>query len=180
MDVDPPQRDTAGVRHVARLSHPDADRDATPVELDARLDNVLFDVWLVSRATTALLDNAIRASGLDSDEFAVYSVLASTEHMTPTELARWMSAPPTTVSSYVKRFEGRGHVAKTPNPDDGRSYRLSLTPAGRRAHRAAGALFLPVLADVADRIGDEASETHRRLRELHRNVEAVAYARSPA
>lgn len=151
-------------------------RDRT-IELDARLDNVLFDIWLVSRATTALLDDAIRESGLDSDEFAVYSVLASTEHMTPTELARWMSAPPTTVSSYVKRFEQRGHVAKTPNPDDGRSYRLSLTPAGRRAHRAAGVLFLPVLADVAARIGATAPETHRRLRDLHRSIEATANSR---
>jgi DNA-binding MarR family transcriptional regulator len=143
-------------------------------ELDPRLDNVLFDVWLVSRATTALLDEALRTSGLDSDEFAIYSVLASKEHMTPTELARWMSAPPTTVSSYVKRFEQRGHVAKTPNPDDGRSYRLSLTPAGRRAHRAAGALFLPVLDTVVDRIGSSASDTHRRLRDLHGGVEAIA------
>ena len=147
------------------------------LELDERLDNVLFDVWLVSRATTALLDEALRGSGLDSDEFAVYSVLASTEHMTPTELARWMSAPPTTVSSYVKRFEQRGHIVRTPNPDDGRSYRLSLTPAGRRAHRDAGALFLPVLDTVRDRIGDAASDTHLRLRDLHRHVEAIARVR---
>ena len=107
-------------------------------ELGPRLDNVLFDVWLVSRATTALLDEVVRPSGLDSDEFAIYSVLASGEGMTPTELAHWMSAPATTVSSYVKRFEGRGHVERTPNPDDGRSYRLRLTASGRRAHRAAG------------------------------------------
>jgi DNA-binding MarR family transcriptional regulator len=159
---------------------PTSDKTATSTELDAGLDNVLFDVWLVSRATTALLDDVIRGSGLDSDEFAIYSVLASTDHMTPTELARWMSAPPTTVSSYVKRFEQRGHVTKTPNPDDGRSYRINLTPAGRRAHRTAGALFLPVLADVADRVGDKASETHRRLRDLHRSVETIAHTRPPA
>src|SRR5918993_4711862 len=140
---------------------PSAADAADSAELDPRLDNVLFDVWLVSRATTALLDEALRGSGLDSDEFAIYSVLASTEHMTPTELARWMSAPPTTVSSYVKRLEQRDHIVKTPNPDDGRSYRLSLTPAGRSAHRIAGALFLPILDTVRDRIGDEASDTHR-------------------
>ena len=158
---------------------PTTTEDPASTELDPRLDNVLFDVWLVSRATTALLDNAIRDSGLDSDEFAVYSVLASNEHMTPTELARWMSAPPTTVSSYVKRFEERGHVLRAPNPDDGRSYRLRLTPAGRRAHRAAGARFLPVLADVVDRIGDEAPEMHRRLRGLHRTIDEIAHGRPP-
>jgi DNA-binding MarR family transcriptional regulator len=142
-------------------------------ELGPRLDNVLFDVWLVSRATTALLDEVVRPSGLDSDEFAIYSVLASGEGMTPTELAHWMSAPATTVSSYVKRFEGRGHVERTPNPDDGRSYRLRLTASGRRAHRAAGQLFLPVLHRVVELIGPQATDAHRRLRALHRAVDTL-------
>jgi DNA-binding MarR family transcriptional regulator len=141
-------------------------------ELDARLDNVLFDVWLVSRATTALLDEVLRPSGLDSDEFAIYSVLASSEGMTPTELAHWMSAPATTVSSYVKRFEGRGHVERTANPDDGRSYHLRLTADGRRAHRAAGQLFLPVLHRVVELVGPQATDAHRRLRALHRAIGA--------
>ena len=142
-------------------------------ELDGRLDNVLFDVWLVSRATTALLDDVLRPSGLDSDEFAIYSVLGSSEGMTPTELAHWMSAPSTTVSSYVKRFEARGHVERTPNPDDGRSYHLRLTATGRRAHRAAGQLFLPVLHRVVELIGSQAPDAHRRLRALHRAVDTL-------
>ncbi|MGI9615707.1 MAG: hypothetical protein ACR2QO_22535 [Acidimicrobiales bacterium] len=57
------------------------------------LGNVLFDVWLVSRAVHALVDDAIRSAELDADEYAVYSVLASGDPMTPTELARWMAAP---------------------------------------------------------------------------------------
>ena len=145
-----------------------------PPTLDPRLDNVLFDVWLLSRATTALLDERLSASGLDSDEFAIYSVLRSTEGMTPTELAHWMAAPTTTVSSYVKRFEARGHVERTPNPDDGRSYRLRLTSAGRRAHAKTADHFLPVLSKVNAAIGAQAPATHRRLRALHSAVAAVA------
>lgn len=110
--------------------------------------NVLFDVWLVSRATFGLLDSALASSGLTADEFAIYSVLISTDAMTPSELARWMSAPPTSVSSYIKRFESRGHVTRVAHPGDGRSYRLQLTAAGRAAHGAAGKLFQPVLDRV--------------------------------
>lgn len=110
--------------------------------------NLLFDVWLVSRATTGLLDAALAPTGLDADEFGVYSVLAAVDHITPTELARWMAAPPTTVSSYVKRFEARGHVARDPNPEDRRSYRLRLTPKGRAVHAEAGKRFLPLLREV--------------------------------
>jgi DNA-binding MarR family transcriptional regulator len=112
---------------------------------------VLFDVWLDSRATHALIDDAVHASGLDADEFAIYSVLASTDEMTPTDLARWMSAPATTVSSYVRR---------DPNPDDGRSYRVALTVAGRRVHAEAGELFGPVLDEITRRLGDDVLETH--------------------
>ena len=142
--------------------------------LDQRLDNVLFDVWLLSRATTALLDDRLAGSGLDADEFAIYSVLRSSEGMTPTELAHWMAAPTTTVSSYVKRFEARGHVERTPNPDDGRSYRLRLTGAGQRAHGKAADHFLPILAKVNEAIGAQATATHRRLRALHDAVTNVA------
>jgi DNA-binding MarR family transcriptional regulator len=134
-------------------------------------ENVLFDVWLVSRATTAAIDEVIRESGLDADEFAVYSVLATRDGMTPTELARWMCAPPTTVSSYVKRFEGRGHAERVVNLDDRRSYRVCLTPAGRRAHRHAGQLFAPFLAAVDRRLGSDVALTHRQLRSLHTAVE---------
>ncbi len=89
---------------------------------------LLLDVWLVSRSTHGLLDEALAPAGLTADEFAVYSMLrGSEEGSTPSELAGWMAAPPTTVSSYVKRFEGRGHVERVPNPDDRRSYRLRLT-----------------------------------------------------
>lgn len=141
-------------------------RDRT-VDVPGGLSNVLFDVWLVSRATTALLDEALRPCGLDADEFAVYSVLSSGDGMTPSDLAQWMSAPATTVSSYVKRFEARGHVRRAPHPDDGRSYLVQLTDAGRRVHREAGEHFTPLLEEVNRAGATDMYETSRRLRDLH-------------
>jgi DNA-binding MarR family transcriptional regulator len=123
--------------------------------IDERLDNVLFNVWLVSRATTGLLDQVLRPAGLDGDEFALYSLLLADDGATPGDLARWMTAPPTTVSSYVKRLERRGHASREHHPDDGRSYRLRLTTAGRRAHAEAAALFLPTLDAVREGLGKQ-------------------------
>lgn len=145
--------------------------------LDPGLGNILFDVWLVSRATTALVDEAIRTSGLDADEFAIYSLLAPSDEITPTDLARWMSAPTTTVSSYIKRFEKRGHVKRVRNPEDGRSHRLRLTAAGRRAHQKAGELFLPILAEVSRDVGAKTDDTHERLLGLHSAIDRVADTR---
>ncbi len=145
-------------------------------KVDPGLTNVLFDTWLVSRAVHALIDDAIRPSGLDADEFAIYSVLASGSSITPSDVASWMAAPPTTVSSYIKRFERRGHVRRIPNPEDRRSYRLELTAAGRETHLAAGALFRPALDRVDEALQDGAGETQDRLLQLRRVVDVL---RSP-
>jgi DNA-binding MarR family transcriptional regulator len=137
------------------------------------LDNVLFEVWLVSRATTALLDERLRDTPLNADEFAIYSVLSSKDAMTPGELAAWMSAPATTVSSYVKRFEQRGHVERETNPADKRSYRIRLTARGRAAHAAAADVFLPALRSVETALGPRAATVARALRALRAALEDV-------
>jgi DNA-binding MarR family transcriptional regulator len=125
--------------------------------------DVTFMVWLTSRATADLLDAALAPAGLDGDEFAIYSVLTAAPAITPTELARWMAAPPTTVSSYVKRFEARGHVEREPNPADRRSYLIKLTPEGRRTHRAAVKLFTPLRTRVAAGLGGQEPQVRDAL-----------------
>ena len=141
--------------------------------LDPGLGNVLFSTWLTSRAVHSLIDDVIKPTGLDADEFAIYSVLARGEGMTPSELARWMSAPATTVSSYVKRFEKRGHVDRVPSVEDRRSYRLTLTAEGRAAHHEAGELFQPTLAEVEEALGQNEPDVHLQLLELRRVVDAI-------
>jgi DNA-binding MarR family transcriptional regulator len=142
-------------------------------ELHPGLDNVLFGVWLVSRSTTNLLDSVLRPSGLDADEFAVYSLLMSAEAVTPSSLARWMAAPPTTVSSYVKRMEARGHVERVMDAHDRRSYALRLTRAGRQAHNDGGALFLPVLRALSDALGTDEAKAHQALKSVRRAVDHI-------
>ena len=140
---------------------------------DTEGTNVLFDIWLVSRATTGVLDAVLAPTGLSADEFGIYSVLTTADSLTPSELARWMSAPLTTMSSYVKRLEGRGHLKRERNPDDGRSYVLTLTPAGRRAHRAAGARFIPVLEQIVTQLGTREPSVRQALATLHRSLRAT-------
>ena len=140
---------------------------------------LLLDVWLVSRATHGLLDEALAPAGLTADEFAVYSMLRGSEDgSTPSELAGWMAAPPTTVSSYVKRFEARGHVERVPNPDDRRSYRLRLTDEGRAAHLAAAQRFAPVLEQVLTALGAAGADEDRVADGLAALLAALTIART--
>ena len=138
----------------------------TAGEIDEQAVDVLFLVWLTARATADLLDAVLEPTGLTGDEYAIYSVLAAGSSITPTELAQWMAAPLTTVSSYVKRLQGRGHVTREPDPADRRSYQIRLTASGRRTHQAAAALFAPVRAHVTDALGAGNAGVHRNLRNL--------------
>jgi DNA-binding MarR family transcriptional regulator len=141
-------------------------------EIRAEGVDVLFLVWLISRAATDLIDSALSGTELTADEFAVYSILRAAGAITPTDLARWMAAAPTTVSSYVKRFEARGHVSRAPHPEDGRSYRITLTAAGRRAYRDAATRFRPVLSRVESTLTDGAA-TREALLQLRTSLDHV-------
>ncbi len=138
--------------------------------------NVLFDTWLTARSTVALLDAALAGTGLDAEDFAVYSLLLKAGETSPGELARWMSAPATTVSSYVKRMTARGHIRRVPHPEDGRSYRIALTAAGQRAFNSAGQRFLPALAAVEAALTVPAADVQRAMAALRAAVDAAGSA----
>jgi DNA-binding MarR family transcriptional regulator len=52
-----------------------------------------------------------------------------------TEIASSLGLALTTASDSVRRLEARGHVRRTPNPDDGRSFLFELTARGDREWR---------------------------------------------
>lgn len=97
---------------------------------DRRRISLLFQIFRTSELNAKLVSRALAPTGVRGDDFAVYSYLFYGP-MNLTELADGTGMPLTTVSGYIKRFEVRGHVLREPNPDDGRSQLLSLTPSGR-------------------------------------------------
>jgi DNA-binding MarR family transcriptional regulator len=133
----------------------------------------LFALWLVGRSTVAAIEARIAGTGLAPDEFAVYCVLDIAGPLTPSALGSWMAAPPTTVSAFVKRLERRGHVARRPNPDDGRSHLLELTGEGRRARDAASAAFAPLRDRVQGELGASTASLTGELLALRRILDAA-------
>ena len=99
--------------------------------------NLLFPLFVTGQLSAALLGKAIKASKLTPSEFAVLSIIAVFEPIVPTELAQRAGMPATTLSDYIARFTARRLVKRSPNPDDGRSYLLSLTAGGRRRNSLA-------------------------------------------
>ncbi len=76
--------------------------------------------------------------------------------------------PPTTVSAAVRRLQGRGHAELRPNPADGRSRLVALTPAGEKAHAEAADVFFAATRPLAAAIGADEARQRASLQRLDR------------
>ncbi len=72
---------------------------------------------------------------------------------TPLELARAFQVPKTSMTNTLAGLERRGLVETRPNPEDGRSKRVWLTPPGRAFRDEAIAALGPDLAAIDAALG---------------------------
>ncbi len=102
-----------------------------------------WTLWTLNlRVMTSLMADVaprIRALRLEMKEFLLLSKLD--EHPNPAELARALVTPKPSVTFMVKRMEALGYLRRELQSDDLRRFRLTLTPAGRRAMESAREIF---------------------------------------
>jgi DNA-binding MarR family transcriptional regulator len=103
--------------------------------------SLLFHLFAAEQRVRALVTSAMADCGLRPDEYAVYSVLFDEGPHAPTDLARRVGMPPTTMSHYVRAMLDRRHVEREIVASDRRSYRLRLTASGLAAHAMASHAF---------------------------------------
>jgi DNA-binding MarR family transcriptional regulator len=134
------------------MHYSDAVDTAPPTADDLSL---LFDVWLVMHLASGLLDDALAETELGADDFGLLTLLRGFGPATPSQIARWTGMRATTVSAGLKRMAGRGHSVQRVNPDDGRSYLVALSAAGRKAHARAAGPFLEVMDHLHAALGPD-------------------------
>jgi DNA-binding MarR family transcriptional regulator len=100
-----------------------------------------LDLWRAARLGEALVARELRAAGVPrEDEFALLQHLAvAGRPLTRSEVAEQMGVAYMTASDALRRLEGSGDVERLPNPRDGRSHLVRLSPAGAERARAAQA-----------------------------------------
>ena len=103
--------------------------------------SLLFHLFAAEQGVRTLVTSAMADCGLRPDEDAVYSVLFDEGPHAPTDLARRIGMPPTTMSHYVRAMLERHHVEREVVASDRRSYRLRLTASGLAAHARASRAF---------------------------------------
>jgi DNA-binding MarR family transcriptional regulator len=114
-----------------------------------------------------LADHALRDAGLPAFLLATLTHIRDREPVSPSEISLLSGVPMTTLRDNIQRLVDRRLVRRTPNPEDGRSYLLRLTPRGRTAVEAAGEALLETYVALERRLPRGLAEYERALDELN-------------
>lgn len=97
---------------------------------------LLFSLLETAEAVEARMEAAVSPAGLSMAKLAVLDILAEAEGPLPlSALAERQHCVRSNITQLVDRLEADGLVRRRADPEDGRSVRATLTPAGERAHR---------------------------------------------
>ncbi len=93
---------------------------------------VFNEIGIIEQLSRAILEARL-PDGLIAPHFTVLNHLIRVgEGATPQRMARAFQVPKTSLTHTLKVLEQRGLIVLRPNPEDGRSKTVWLTPAGRR------------------------------------------------
>src|SRR5580765_1025363 len=133
---------------------------------------VLFEVFWTNQQRQRLIENALAGTDLPREDYPFYVMIGAEGPWTPTGLAARLFMPLSTVIFRVKRLEQRGHAERVPNPDDGRSFLIRLTPKGKRLLDRARPAFRDYAEAVEGRLGHErVAELRTALVELRQAID---------
>ena len=132
--------------------------------------SILFEVFALGQQVRQLLGEAMADSPLTPQDYGFLSAVFEDEAPTPTKLARRLGMPLSTTVEQVQAFERRGYLRRFANPRDGRSYLVTLTAAGGRAHREANRYFETICRDVVGELGRSEPAVARALQQLRTAV----------
>ena len=128
---------------------------------------ILQELLVASRYGWELAQQALRAEGVDPAEYGPLSFVGTLQPVTRTQLTQAMGLRRTTLRDLVARLIERGHVREEPNPRDGRSTLLTLTPEGQEIFELGLPVFRRVLAEIDSELAgglDEHEQAVRRVR----------------
>jgi DNA-binding MarR family transcriptional regulator len=137
------------------------------------LDSFLpYRLSLASNAASNLIAGVYEARfGLSIPQWRLVAVLAEQACATPQDLVALTRMDKIAVSRAANQLKGRGLVDSEPNPNDGRSHFLSLSPAGRRLYRR----IAPLALALESRLIAEFSASERtQFADFLRRIESIA------
>jgi DNA-binding MarR family transcriptional regulator len=141
-------------------------------------DTILLDVFVTNQLRERLIAESVGPVGLPPEDYPMYVLIGAEGPFTPTALAERTQMPLSTVLFRVRRLERRGHAERVPNPDDGRSFLIRLTPDGHKLLAKARPRFRAYAEAVEAALGRGRIEDLRALlADLRAAIDAEVEAR---
>ena len=121
-----------------------------------------------ARAVEARAEGALAEVGLSLAKLgALRHLVLTTEPLTLSQLAERHCCGKSNVTQLVDRLEADGFVARVNDPEDRRTVRAIVTPAGKAAYERASALLAEHERELDERLGAKPrAELARGLRTL--------------
>jgi DNA-binding MarR family transcriptional regulator len=136
-------------------------------------DTILLDLFRTNQLRERLVEASLAGLELPPEDYPFYVLIGAEGPWTPTLLAERVKMPLSTVLFRVGRLEKRGHIERMPNPDDRRSYLVSLSAEGQKLLKQARPRFRGFAESVEARLGEERVGGLRGgLNELREAIEA--------
>ncbi len=155
-----------------------------PVELlpNAALDepprmHVLFDLTAALNVSDTYVVEFLGDPKL-ADSYGLLSLIGAAKSITTTEVAARLGTPVTTASDRIRRLEERGLAERRPNPADGRSSLVSLTPEGQAAFESTWPAWRDAVVALENELSVPSSQVADAIRELDRAMRAVLSSRT--
>jgi DNA-binding MarR family transcriptional regulator len=134
--------------------------------------NIVLDLFVLHQRIGELMDLALSGSGVRPAEYAVYSQLADGA-LTPGELCARLGVTPSTLTGHLRALSERGHISRTRDPADGRSYQVDLTASGRRTLEQSRAGFRRMLRELNDSLPADPAQVRTVLSTLDETAAQV-------
>ncbi|QNS06152.1 MarR family winged helix-turn-helix transcriptional regulator [Streptomyces xanthii] len=115
-------------------------------------------LYLVKRAelvVRARLEEVLKPAGVTALQYTALTVLEVHDGLTAAQLARDSFVTAQSMADMVRTLEGRGYVARHPNPANRRELLITLTPAGRELLSA----YAEAVRGVEDRMTEGLTTT---------------------
>jgi DNA-binding MarR family transcriptional regulator len=109
---------------------------------------IVNELALAARYAIQISNAELRASGVDPAEYGLLSFIGVLQPVTRTNLAEATGENRTTQRDGLRRRIEQGHIREVPNPRDGRSTLLELTPAGQAIFEAGMPAFQRALRRI--------------------------------
>ena len=144
---------------------------------DIHEPNPLKLIGRVTRGFTRLADEGLREFGFAVGQLPVLGSLRNREALSQAELARIAQVEQPSMAQLLARMERDGLVERVPDPQDGRSRLISLTPlAAKRLPKAKALMEVHAQNALAGFSPEETAQLTALLKRLDANIERMGGA----